>query len=89
MAHLDGVTLFYGALIISAAGATALWSATQVLLGRSAWQAKHGTREFSSTTALQLSRHAQRALYATGLAAVLFAVPGLLNSVHLLTVIAG
>ena len=66
-----------------------LWSATQVLLGRSAWKAKHGTREFSSTTALQLSRHAQRALYATGLAAVLFAVPGLLNSVHLLTVIAG
>lgn len=32
MEHIDGTTLFYGALILSAALATAVWSPAQVLI---------------------------------------------------------
>lgn len=75
MEYLDGTVLFYGALILSAAAATAVWSPIQIVLDRRQWRAKHGARPPSSTARATRAAHWERTWRAGMIAAAVLVWP--------------
>lgn len=82
MEHLDGTTLFFGALILSAALATAVWSPVQVLISHFEWRSKHGARPLSPTARAARDAHWERTWRAVAVAVAVTTWPFVTTFAH-------